>query len=210
MRSYLLRVSAIILLAQAAAGCDKLGIDKLGITGQQAAPDAPAEEELRKISYMSATEAGGKRKQYTRYEEARSCKDLEVAMRWNRPPNVEAGPFHQKMTYVTAGIPADFQKNTEVFIRASIEKGETLPSGSAGWYLRLRDGSRVQVVEMANFLEKEEQSSQPGKPGAFVQPNRPGRVLCGNGVYEGRTGKDPDQSEQIPLISMMFAMDRDK
>ncbi|MGH8138778.1 MAG: hypothetical protein ACREVV_11375 [Steroidobacteraceae bacterium] len=175
-------------------------------------PDgAPAEQELQKISYMSSAESHShSRKLYTHFEEAKSCGDFELAMRWNRPPNSESGPFHKKMAYLTATVPGDLRKNSEVFLRATIEKGETLPSGSAGWYLRMSDGMLVQAIEMADFLEKQEQVAQEGKAAALLEPNRPQRAFCGQGVYQGVAGKDPDRDRRIPLVSVVFAMDRDK
>ena len=200
-----MKVGTAILLAHIAAGCDRLGFGR-GAPG----PDgAPAEEELRKIDYMSSANSGAPaRKQYSHFEEAKTCGDFELAMRWNRPPNVEGGPFHRKMIYLTSGIPADLPAHIEVFITATIEEGETLPSGSARWYLRMPDGTLVQAIETSTFLEKQEQTAQDGKYVALVQPNQPRRVFCGQGIYEGITGKDPAQDKKIPLVSVLFAMDR--
>jgi hypothetical protein len=63
---------------------------------------------------------------------------------------------------------------------------------------------------MQNFLEKEEQAAQDGKRVALEKPNKPGRAFCGQGVYQGVAGKDPDHPEKpIPLVSILFAMDRE-
>ena len=97
-----------------------------------------------------------------------------------------------------------------MFLSGRIEKGETLTSGSAGWYLRMKDGTLVQAIETADYWEKEEQQSQEGKLVAIVKPDKPGRALCGQAVYQGVIGKDPGQDRQIPLFSLLFAMDRDK
>jgi hypothetical protein len=123
---------------------------------------------------------------------------------------VEGGPFRKKMIYLTSSFPADLPKDSEVFIAATIEKGETLSSGSAGWYLKMPDGTRVQALEMANFWEKQEQDSQEGKTVALHEPNKPGRALCAQAVYEGLSGKDPSEDKKIPLISVLYAMDRRK
>jgi len=113
--------------------------------------------------------------------------------------------------YLTAAVPADLPNNSEVFVNARIRKGEILPSGSAGWYLRLRDGTTVQAIETADYIEKEEQGPQDSKGAPLVAPNRPGRALCGHGIYQGMMGKDPDQEDKkVPLIAMLFAVDRDK
>jgi hypothetical protein len=201
------RVALVFLLANIAGGCDKLGIGHQ----EPVASGEPTEQQLRKIGYMSSTDSGPKgRKLYSRLEEAKTCADLELAMRWNRPPNVEGGPFHRKLVYLTESIPPDLPKQTEVFIRARIDRGATLPSGSAGWLLRMRDGATVQAVESADFWEKQEQESQQGKVVALVRPNKPGRALCGHGVYQGLAARDPAADRNIPLVAMIFSMDRDK
>jgi hypothetical protein len=199
------RVGAAILLVHAVSGCEKLGISK-----QTPLSDgAPPEQELLKIDYMSSADSGTPpRKLYTHVEEARTCGDFELAMRWNRPPNVEGGPFHRKLIYLSSGIPADLPERSEVFITATVEDGETLPSGSARWYLRMQDGTRVQAIETESFLQKQEQTAQDGKWVALVQPNKPQRILCAQGIYEGLIGKDPEQDKKIPLVSVLFAMDR--
>jgi hypothetical protein len=203
-----LRMAALILLAGMATGCDKLGI------GNKIAEPAetPTEQELAKISYMTSANTGvNGRKLYIHPEEAKTCGDFELAMRWNRPPNVEGGTFRKKMVYLTAGMPADLPKSSEVFIRAKIEKGMTMPSGAAGWSLRMKDGTVVQAIESANFWEKEEQAAQDsGNKGAVVSPTVPGRAFCAHGIYEGITGKASEQDTKIPLFSLLFAMDRDK
>ncbi len=199
------RMTLVLLLANLTVGCDRLGL------GEQAVTDdgAPDEQQLRKISYMAVANSGPNgRKIYDHLEQARSCDDLELAMRWNRPPNVESGPFHKKLVYVSQQLPPDLPKNSEVFITARIERGGMLPAGGAGWLLRLPGGPAIQAVESANFWEKQEQDSQQ-TPAAIVKPTQPGRSFCGHGVYQGRIGKDPEQSENLPLVSMLFSMDRD-
>jgi hypothetical protein len=198
-------VGAVILLASL-GGCDKLGL------GNKApvADGAPDEQALQKISYMSSTDAGVKgRKVCSHVEQAKTCGDFELAMRWNRPPNIESGPFHKKLVYLTETIPADLPKGSEIFITAKIEKGETTPSGSAVWLLRMPDGTAVQAVETADFWEKEAQATQEGKFVAIVNPTTPGRAFCGQAVYQGLVGKEADQTK-VPVVSALFAMDRDK
>jgi hypothetical protein len=207
------RVGAVVLLAGVTAGCDKMGLDKLGL-GQKApeSTEAPGEQQLQKIRYMSSAASGTDgRKLYSHYEEAKNCGDFELAMRWNRPPDIEGGPFHKKLVYLTSGIPADLPKDSEVFITARIGKGETLPSGAAGWSLRMKDGTMAQAIEASDYWEKEEQTSQEGKLVALVAPNKPGRAFCGQAVYQGMVGKDATVEDQkIPLFAVLFAMDRDK
>jgi hypothetical protein len=201
------KVGLVILMTNLMFGCGKPG------TGTEAAiaDGAPAEEQLQKINYMSSSDSGLKgRKVYDHLQEARTCSDFELAMRWNRPPNVEGGPFHEKLVYVTTQFPKELAKNTEVFITAQIERGEALPSGGAGWLLRMKDGSRLQAVESADFWEKQEQDSQQGKVVALDRPTKPGRAFCGHGVYQGWVGKNREQNDGTPLISMLFMMDREK
>ncbi len=202
-----LQISAVILWGLASGGCDKLGL------GKQApvADEAPTSQQLQKIAYMSSSDSGPNgRKVYTRFEQAKTCGDFELAMRWNRPPGVEGGPFHQKMVYLQSTVPADLSKDTEVFIHATIEEGETLPSGSARWFLRMQDGSLVEAVEDAGFAEKQAQASQESKQAALVEPERPHRAFCAHGIYQGIAGKDPAKDSKIPLVSVLFAMDRKK
>jgi hypothetical protein len=206
-----LPVVFLVLGTTLVAGCDKIS-DELGM-GQKGPVDdgAPDDRQLQKIAYMSSENSGVKgRKLYIHLAEAKTCGDLELAMRWNRPPNVEGGPFHKKMTYLTEGFPAGLEKQTEVFIAARIERGETLAGGGAAWLLKTKDGNRAQAVEGANFWEKQEQDSQTGQQVAIVKPTKPGRAFCGQGVYQGATAKDPEQGSNMPLVSMLFSMDRDK
>ena len=201
------RIAPALVLASLICGCDQLGLG----TKAPASDGAPAEQELQKISYMSSSDSPAKsRRLYSHYEEARTCGDFELAMRWNRPPNVAGGVFNKKIVYLTSGVPSDLAKDSEVFIIGTIEQGKSLGSGTQGWLLRMRDGTVVQAIEMQNFLEKEEQAAQDGKPVALEKPNKPGRVFCGQGVYQGTMGKDPDHPEKpIPLVSVLFAMDRE-
>ena len=206
-RNLLFHAGTAILLAHFTTGCDKLGL------GQQApvADGAPSEEELQKINYMASAPAGDQnRKVYLHYEEAKTCGNFELAMRWNRPPNIESGVFHKKMVYLTSTVPPDLPKNSEVFIAGKIEDWHTLPSGSVVWYVRMRDRTRLEVIETESIWEKQEQVSQEGKYVAIVKPEKPGRAFCAHGVYQGEVGKDPKQDKNIPLVSALFAMDRDK
>ena len=201
------RMAAAVLLAALACGCDRFGMGN-----KVAEPDgAPSEQELQKISYMSSSDVKDQgRKRYSHYEEAKTCGDLELAMRWNRPPNVAGGAFHQKMVYLTSAVPGDLPKDAEVFVAGTIEKANNLTSGALGWQVRLRDGTQVLAVETQNFLEKQQQLAQDGKWVALQKPDTAGRAFCGQGVYQGMGAKDPkDPQQQIPLISILFGMDRD-
>jgi hypothetical protein len=203
-----LRIGALILLVSLTGGCDKLG---MGNEPTEPA-ETPTDTALQKISYMTSANTGPQgRKQYDHLEQAKSCGDLELAMRWNRPPNVAGGPFSKKMIYLTDSIPADLPKDSEVFIVASIEKGDPLVAGGEAWILKMKDGSLAQAAEMSNFIEKQEQDTQGGKLVTLDKPNKPGRAFCGRAAYQGLNGKDPVQDgKKIPLFSMLYAMDRDK
>ena len=199
------RFGAVLLaVVVSLAGCDQLGSRTL-----EDSKELPSAQELGRIGYMSsATTTPTGRKVYTRFEDAKSCGDYEIALRWNRPPDVEAGPFHKKMVYLTKSLPADLPENAEVFLVGTVEKGGTLPSGAGGWLLKLADGSTVQAIESVDFWVKEEQGSEHSTGTPVVKPYVPGRKLCAQGVYQGVKGKDGTQA--IPLFSLMFAMDRDK
>ena len=196
------------MFALGAAGCDKLGIGH----HEQGPDEAPTAKQLQKIAYLSSDNSGpGGRKVYTHFEQARTCGDFELAMRWNRPPGVEGGPFHQKMVYLDATLPADLAKNTEVFIHGTIDEGEILPSGSARWYIRMKDGTPVEAIEGSGYMEKQAQAAQENtRQTALVNPETPHRAICVHGIYQGVTGKDPKKDAQIPLVSVLYAMDRKK
>jgi hypothetical protein len=201
-----LRIGTLALLASL-AGCD------LGIAKKAAGPaEVPSDADMQKIGYMTSANTGPQgRKTYNHLEEAKTCAHLETAMRWNRPPNVAGGPFSKQMVYLTSTVPADLPKDTEVFVVATIEKGDPLVAGGEAWLLKMKDGSLVQAAEMANFLEKQEQDTAGGKLVALDKPNKPGRAFCGQAVYQGLNGKDPMQDEKkIPLFSMLYAVDREK
>jgi hypothetical protein len=201
------RIGVVLLLAGVTVGCDKLGMGE----PPPADDGAPDEAQLHKIRYMSSDNTGPKgRKLYTHLDEAKTCKDLELAMRWNRPPNLEGGPFHKKLTYLTEEFPADLPKNTEVFVMARIDRGQMLAAGGAGWLLHMKNGSVIQAVESTTFWEKQEQDAQQSKVAAIIKPTNPGRAFCGHGVYQGPIAKDSEGNQNIPLISMLYSMDRDK
>ena len=129
-------------------------------------------------------------------------------MRWNRPPDVQGGPFNQRMVYLTAGVPPTLAKQAEVFISGRIKRGESLASGSSGWSLRLADGSEVQAIEPAEYWQKQEQDQQEGRGAAILKPYLSGRMLCGRGIYQGAIGKSLDGGGPVPLVEMLFAIDR--
>src|SRR5262249_14499057 len=128
-----LRLSVLLALV-ALSGCDQLGI------GHKAdgPDDAPTEQELKKIHYMSSANNGPQgRKQYQPVEEAKTCSDYELAMRWNRPPNREGGVFHKKLIFLTNAVPADLPKEAEVLLRGTIERADNLTVGGIVWTLKM-------------------------------------------------------------------------
>jgi len=200
------RCLGMLLLASIAlAGCEKLG---LGGNAPPVSTQRPSTDELQRIRYMSQTAGPDGRKFFDHLEQARSCRDLELAMRSNRPPDVQGGPFNKKMVYLAAQFPADLPKQSEVFLEGRIERGQSLPSGAWGWTIEMSDGSEVQAIEPAEYWEKQEQEQQNGGPPAIVKPNAPRRKLCGYGIYQGPIGKSLKGDRNVPLVSVLFAIDR--
>jgi hypothetical protein len=205
MRKLILQAAATaLLLAALPVACSKLGLG--GSTPHSA--QLPTPKELHSIRYMSQGPGPNGRKVFDHLAQAKSCHDLEIAMRWDRPPDVRGGPFNDKMVYVAGGVPADLAKNSEVFIAGRIEQGQSLPSGGSVWAVKLRDGSAVQAVETAQYSEKQDEAQQGGGHATLIHPYTPGRMLCAYGVYQGDTGLGLNGHGHVPLISILFAMDR--
>lgn len=205
MRNLIVRSTATaLLLATALAGCGKLGLGG----SPQHSNELPTAQQLKAIRYMSQAPGPDGRRVYTRLEQAKSCHDLEIAMRWNRPPDIKAGPFGQKMVYVSSQMPANLPKDSEVFVTGTIEAGRSLPSGGSIWSLKLKDGGEVQAIETAQYAEKQEEAQQSGGPATMIHPYTPRRMLCAYGVYQGNIGLAMDNRGHVPLISIFFAMDR--
>lgn len=201
-----LRCAACIAFV-ALAGCDKLGWSG---SAPPESHERPGSEELKSIAYLPQKPAPGTAQYlYDHLDRARSCRDLELATRWNRPPDIPSGPFHKKLLYVSGGVPGAIPKDTEVFFAGRIEKGESLPSGDAGWIVRLRDGTALQAVEAAETWQRQEQDEESHTSAALVKPYIAGRALCGHGVYQ-RQITLPGRAESMPLISMLFVMDRSR
>ena len=199
-------LGALLIVSAALSGCQKLG---LGGNAQPVSTQRPSTDALERIRYMSQAVGPDGRKYFDHLEQARSCRDLELALRWNRPPDIRGGPFDKKMTYLSSPFPADLPKQSEVFFIGRIERGESLPSGAWGWTLAMADGSEVQAIEPAEYWEKEEQQSQQSSSSAaIVKPNAPRRKLCGYGIYQGPIGKSLKGDRSVPLISVLFAIDR--
>ncbi|HVS76277.1 MAG TPA: hypothetical protein VHE11_05035, partial [Steroidobacteraceae bacterium] len=136
-----------LLLAALPAGCAKLGLGG----GQSHSAELPTARQLKLIHYMSQAPGPNGRRVFDHLEQARSCRDFEIAMRWDRPPDVKGGPFDDKMVYISSRVPADLPKNSEVFISGRIEQGQSLPSGGSVWSVRLKDGGEVQAVETPQY-----------------------------------------------------------
>lgn len=204
MRNLTVRsVVTALLLAIPLAGCSKLGLG-----GKPAAPELPSARQLKYIRYMSQAPGPAGRKIFDHLSQARTCYDLQVAMRWDRPPNVKGGPFDDKMVYVSSGFPADLPKNSEVFLSGVIEQGQTLPSGGSVWAVKLKSGQEIQAVETSQYAVKQDEAQQSGGRPTMVHPYTPGRMLCGYGVYQGDSGMALNGHGHVPLVSILFAMDR--
>src|SRR5215469_3754502 len=206
MRNLILQTAGALLLVALLPGCDKLGL------GSHQAPskELPSAQQLKSIDYMSRSAGPEGRPVYDHLEQAKSCHDLEIAMRWNRPPDVKGGPFNGRMTYVASSLPANLQKSTEVFVTGVIKAGQSMASGGSVWSLRLQDDTEVQAVEAPEYTEKQEESQQAGGHATMMHPYTAGRLLCAYGVYQGNIGMALDQHGHVPLVSVIFAMDRRK
>jgi hypothetical protein len=206
MRDLLLSrvTAAALLLATCLAGCGKLGLG-----GQPThSHELPSPQQLKSIRYMSQAPGPDGRKIFNHLEQAKSCRDLEVAMRWDRPPDVRGGPFNKKMVYVTSRVPANLPKDSEVFVYGVIRQGQPLASGGSVWSLKLKDGSELQAVETAQYSDKQEEAQQAGGKATMVHPYTPKRILCAYGVYQGDIGVALGGHGRVPLVSVLFAMDR--
>ncbi|HUA23615.1 MAG TPA: hypothetical protein VMA54_05835 [Steroidobacteraceae bacterium] len=214
MRSLIVKsVGTALALAILLAGCSKLGLDKLGLGGRPAqSKELPSPRQLKRIAYMSQSKGGPNgRPIYDHLEQAKSCHDLGIAMRWNRPPDIKGGPFNERMTYISAGVPAGLSKESEVFLTGKIKAGQSMPSGGSVWALTLPDGSEIQAIESPEYTEKQEEAQQqPGAPQSTSHPYTPGRLLCVYGVYQGDIGMALGKPQHVPLVSVLFAMDRSK
>ncbi|MFZ0497838.1 MAG: hypothetical protein WAU49_21475 [Steroidobacteraceae bacterium] len=213
MRNLILPTAlAALALTVLLAGCNKLDLSKLGLSGQPTqSKQLPSARQLKAIAYMSQSKGPDGRPLYDHLEQAKSCHDLEIAMRWNRPPDVKAGPFNQVMTYISAGVPAGLSKTSEVFVTGTIKAAQSMPSGGSVWALKLQDGSEVQAIETPEYTEKQEEAQQQsGARATMVHPYTPGRLLCAYGVYQGDIGMALGQPRHVPLVSILFAMDRVK
>jgi hypothetical protein len=214
MRSLIVRSTATgLVLVLLLPGCNKLSLDKLGLGSQPAqSKELPTPRQLKAIAYMSQSKGGQNgRLVYDHLEQAKSCHDLAIAMRWNRPPDIKAGPFDQKMTYISSGVPADLSKTSEVFLTGKIKAGQSMSSGGSAWWLTLPDGSELQAVETPEYSEKQEEAQQqPGAPQTMSHPYTPGRLLCAYGVFQGDIGVAQGIPQRVPLVSVLFAMDRSR
>jgi hypothetical protein len=202
-----------LTLAALLGGCNKLSLDKLGLGGQPAqSKELPTSRQLKSIAYMSQAKSGPDgRLVYDHLEQAKSCHDLGIAMRWNRPPDIKAGPFNEKMTYISPGVPAGLSKASEVFLTGKIKAGQSMASGGSVWALTLPDGSELQAIETPEYAEKQEEAQQAaGAPQTMSHPYTPGRLLCAYGVYQGDIGMALGQPRHVPLVSVLFAMDRSR
>jgi hypothetical protein len=205
MRNLIVRTAGTgLLLAAVLAGCGKLQFG--GET--QHSTQLPTPKQLKAIRYMSRAQGPGGRRVFDHLEQAKSCHDLEIAMRWNRPPDIKAGPFNDKMVYVSAGVPAGLPKNSEVFVSGVVKAGRSLPSGGSIWSLKLQDGSELQAIETPEYYEKQAEAQQSGGRATMLHPYTPGRTLCAYGVYQGNIGLAMDNHGHVPLVSLFFAMDR--
>lgn len=207
MRDLIVRTAGIgLVLATFLAGCGKLHLGG----GPQHSNQLPTPKQLKSIRYMSQSQPAGPggRRVFDHLEQAKSCHDLEIAMRWNRPPDIKSGPFNDKMAYISSGVPADLPKNSEVFVSGVVKAGRSLSTGGSIWSLKLKDGSELQAIETPQYYDKEAEAQQSGGHATMIHPYTPGRTLCAYGVYQGNIGLAMDNHGHVPLVSLFFAMDR--
>lgn len=205
MRSLVARLTGTgLLTAVCLAGCSKLGLG--GKPAQS--HELPTAAELKSIRYMTRAPGPDGRRLYVHLSQAKSCHDLQTALRWDRPPDVRGGPFDDKMVYVTAHMPARLAINSEVFITGAIEQGQSLPSGGSVWAVKLKGGGAVQAVETAQYAAQQEEAQQAGGAASMVHPYIRGRMFCGYGFYQGDKGMALNGHGHVPLLSILFAMDR--
>jgi len=197
-------LAVFLLLPAMIAGCSKLHLGSEPTSSSQ----LPTSRELERISYMAQASGPDGRRVFDKLDQARSCHDLELAMRWNRPPDVKGGPFNEKMIYLSSGIPSGLPSQSEVFIDGTIQHGQSLSSGGWGWSLKMSDGSELQAIEAAEYWQKQEQEQQGAKTAAIVKPYAPGRRLCGYGIYQGNLGRALNGTGNVPLVSVLFSIDR--
>jgi hypothetical protein len=116
------------------------------------------------------------------------------------------------MVYLADTVPADLPKESEVFIRGTIERGDQLVAGGWAWIVKMHDGSLLQAAEMQDFITKQDQETAGNsKAMTLDKPSKPGRAFCGQAVFQGVKGKAPnDEGKKIPLFSMLYAIDREK
>ena len=205
MRNLVARCAGLGLLAtMGVAGCSKLGL------GGKPAPshELPSAAQLKTIHYMTQTAGPDGRPVYVHLSQAKSCRDLQIALRWDRPPDVRGGPFDDKMIYVTGPLPSGLATNSEVFVSGAIEQGQSLPSGGSVWAVRLKGGGELQAVETAQYAATQEEAQQSGGAAGMVHPYVHGRMFCGYGVYQGDKGLALNGHGRVPLVSILFAMDR--
>jgi hypothetical protein len=193
-----------LLLAASLAGCSKLGLGGKSVHSKE----LPSPQQLKSIRYMTQAPGPDGRKVFNHLEQARSCHDLEIAMRWDRPPDVRGGPFNDKMVYLSSQMPANLRKDAEVFVVGVIQQGEPLQTGGSVWALKLKDGSELQALETAQYADKQEEAQQAGGKPTMIHPYTHGRLLCAYGVYQGDIGLAVGGHGHVPLISVLFAMDR--
>ena len=198
--------AAVTLLTALLVGCGKLHLGSEPTSSSQ----LPTSQELERIDYMSQSVGPDGRRVFDKLAQARTCRDLELAMRWNRPPDITGGPFNEKMIYLSSGIPADLPKQSEVFIEGTIEHGQSLPSGGWGWTLKTQDGAEIQAIQPAEYWQKQEAEQQSGGPTGIVKPYAAGRRLCGNGIYQGNMGRALNGTGNVPLVSVLFSIDRQR
>jgi hypothetical protein len=164
----------------------------------------PNQKGLERIAYMSRD--AGPPNQFSRLDDAKGCNDLELAMRWNRPPTAASG---QQLTYITSKVPKDLAKGANVFVSGRIIKSGSDPrSGVAVWVLRLRDGSSADIIMLPQFWRSLAQQSRDAGRKWFIAPETADRMFCGSGSFQGPGETISGSDTPVPVFGLVLAMDR--
>jgi hypothetical protein len=208
-----MRTAFIVLIAFSfLSGCSESGtLDNLSevksdsIASLVAVDGTPNQKGLERIAYMSRDTAPPN--QFSRLDDAKGCNDLELAIRWNRPPTAAAG---QQLTYVTSKVPKNLAKGANVFVSGRIIKsGSDRQSGVALWALRLRDGSSAEVIMLPQFWKSLAQESHDAGRKWFIAPETANRMFCGAGSFQGPGETIPGSDTPVPVFGLLVAMDRE-
>lgn len=166
--------NATAVIAATLAGCS-----------QSAAPvdlnSAPSENDLSPISYMHRDRSN----QFDRLNEAKSCNDMQLAVRWNhlahRDPNENRPQWHQSIAKFGSGDDlVAVSANQTVFFSGTITQFAENKEVGGIWDFETADGNVLRGVMLKDFVNDvlTEDQRNPKHP-YFIKPIMKGRALCG-------------------------------